>query len=501
MFARAKAARQRGPITVGRRCCAALITFASATFAFAAAPDIDSISPLAIQSGVPAKIELFGTDISDITGLWASFPAQVESLGGARFRITTAAPVGIGAVRAFGSNGVSNLGFIVVDDLPSHASSKTNSTRITAQKVEFGSAVDGRCTELNYDWFQLHANKGQRVTIETVAARIGSKLDSVLRLVNAAGRELARNDDAPGWSGDSYLSFTAPEAGDYFIELRDVNYAGGSSFFYHLRIGGSAFVSSAFAKPSANAAHEVTEKEPNDTPAKAMKISLGTNISGRFDKANDRDCYEFTARKDERMEFRAATRSLGSPCDVVLTLQSADGKRLARSNPGAADEGVLTHSFDSEGTYRLIVEEATGAFGSNMIYRITSHAAAGFTLTLDTDRVNVAPGKGFDLKVTVARSDYKGAVTLGLEGFPEPLTMTNNVIASGKSNVTMKVIVPEALTPGTWKTFSVIGTAKRNGEELRVRASTAPALRRELPLLLHPPPAFDGVVALGVTAK
>jgi hypothetical protein len=245
--------------------------------------------------------------------------------------------------------------------------------------------------------------------------------------------------------------------------------------------------------------HEAMEREPNNTSATANRILLTDGINGRFDKANDRDCYEFTARKGERIEFHAATRSLGSPCDVSLQLESANGKRLARSNPSAADEGVVIHAFASNGVYRLVVEESTGAFGANMIYRITTRQPAGFMLSLDTDRVNVAPGKTFDLKVTVTRGDYKGAVKLGIDGLTGAFVLTNNVIVEGKSNVTMKITVPDNLVPATWRPFSVIGTAKQNGEEVRVRASTALVLRRRWPLLLYPLEEFDGAVALGVT--
>jgi hypothetical protein len=465
----------------------------------AAAPDIDSISPLVIRPGVVSEIALSGSDLSEAAQLWTSFPAKIESLGEGRFRITADAPLGIGALRVFGSNGVSNLSFIALDDSPTIAETKTNKTRAAAQRVDFGAAVDGHGEELSYDWFQFSANKGQRVSVETVAARLGSKMDSVLRIVNAAGRELARNDDAPGMSGDSSLNFTAPATGNYFIEVRDVNYGGGSSFFYRLRVGSSPLANSTCFVSQSSATREVIEREPNDTPAKATKMFVTNSISGRFDKVSDRDWYEFTAHKGERLEFRAATRSLGSPCDAVLQIHSADGKRLARSNPSAADEGVVTHAFTSDGTYRLAVEEATGAFGSNMFYRIMARPAAGFALTLDTDRVNVAPGKSFEIKVTVTRGDHKGAVTLGVDELPETFTLTNNVIAEGKTNVTMKVIAPETVTPGTWQTFSVFGAAKRDGQEVRVRASTAPALRRQLPLLLHPPPELDGVIALGGT--
>src|SRR5687767_5867888 len=179
--------------------------------AFTATPDIDSVSPLAIHLRVPTEITLSGTDLGDATQLWTSFPSQWESLGEGRFRIMSDAPPGFGALRAFGSNGVSNLRFVALDELLTIPETKTNKTRATAQSIAIGSAVDGRCEELSYDWFRFRANKGQRVPLEIVAARIGSRFDSVLRIVNSAGRELTRNDDGSGTSGDSTLNFTAPE--------------------------------------------------------------------------------------------------------------------------------------------------------------------------------------------------------------------------------------------------------------------------------------------------
>jgi hypothetical protein len=183
----------------------------------------------------------------------------------------------------------------------------------------------------------------------------------------------------------------------------------------------------------------------------------------------------------------------------LLELQSSDGKSLARSNPTAADEGMVTYKFASNGTYRLMVEEAIGSFGANCVYHIAAESSAGFALSLDNDRFNAAPGKSFDVKVSIARGDYKEAVTLGIEGL-SPAVWTNHVIAAGKTNVTMKVTVPDTFKPGSLKFFDVIGIAKRDGSEVKVRASTAPALRRRFPQMLYVPAEFDGEVALGVTA-
>lgn len=550
MFARAKAARQRGPTTVGRRCRAALIVFLAITdISCAAAPSLDAVTVTRSADGKQTELIVSGGDLASATALWTSFAGMIQppsEIAEKRvvFRLPGSAPVGVFAARVFGSNGVSEPHLFMLDDLPGTGEAKTNKARASARRVEIGSSVDGACDELGFDWFKFHANKGERVSIEVVASRLGSRLDSVLRVSDAHGRQLAHVDDVPGLRGDSFISLLITNTGDYFVELRDVNYGGGSEFFYRLRAGdfslattmfpiaatqatettfrlsGPAgavgeskvfvptnspitFVSvagrkgSTFVKTLAVTNSEVIEREPNDQKP-VQKFQMLAGINGRFDKPNDRDVYELAARKGERLEFRAVTRSVGSACDIAMRLESQEGTELARSNPSAADEGILTHRFASNGTYRLVVEEVTGAFGANCIYRIAMQRAAGFALTLDTDRVNVDSGKTFELKVTCVRGDYKGPVTLAVAGI-EGLVMTNNVIAEGKTNITMKVTVPESLAPGTPGFLIVNGDAERDRFEVRVRASTAPALRRRFPQMLYVPVELEGVIALGIT--
>lgn len=463
-------------------------------------PDIRSLTPLAIRPGVSVELKISGTDVARAETLWTSFPSAVKRSGPGSFQVAAKCSNGLGAIRVAGSNGVSNLRFIVIDDLPSAPESSTNQSRATAQPVAFGSAVDGACAELACDWFRLRLNKGEAVVIETIAARLGSRLDSIVRVVGGRGHELARNDDAPGQFGDSRVHFTAPASGEYFIEVRDANYAGGAAFFYRLRVSGSTLPSTMVGDTDRLAAPARMEREPNDNVSQATRIASTNTVRGRFDRAGDRDRFEFRARKGERLEFRAATRSIGSACDALLELHSTDGKRLARSNPSAADEGVLTHQFAESGIYRLAVEEASGAFGPEMHYEIVVRPSAGFAVGLDTDRVNVVPGKSFELKLTLARGDYKGAVTAKVEGLPGAFTVTNSAIAEGKTNVTLRLTAPETLMPGTWQTFSIVGVARRDGREVRVRASTASAWRKQLPLRLYPPPEFDGEITLGVAA-
>src|SRR4051812_29421381 len=78
---------------------------------------------------------------------------------------------------------------------------------------------------------------------------------------------------------------------------------------------------------------EAVEEEPNDSPQLATVVGVPGAVDGLFQRAGDRDWYQFAARKGRKVTARAMTRSLGSPCDVVLRLTRADGSPLAGSKP------------------------------------------------------------------------------------------------------------------------------------------------------------------------
>lgn len=72
--------------------------------------------------------------------------------------------------------------------------------------------VDGR---QDVDMFRMNLNGGQTAVISIAAQSIGSGLDSILRVFDAAGVQLAVNDDFNGL--DSQVTFTAPSTGVYYV--------------------------------------------------------------------------------------------------------------------------------------------------------------------------------------------------------------------------------------------------------------------------------------------
>lgn len=101
-------------------------------------------------------------------------------------------------------------------------SADTNGTIATATPVTVGSQIDGEIGDepagtFDVDLYSFHVNAGAQVAFD-INTPLTSNLDSVLRLFDASGNQLAVNDDDPNaYSLDSYLRYTFAQAGTYFV--------------------------------------------------------------------------------------------------------------------------------------------------------------------------------------------------------------------------------------------------------------------------------------------
>lgn len=136
--------------------------------------------------------------------------------------------------------GVSNPITLAVADTPELIEVEPNDDAAQAQKVPVPATIDGRISPTrasagpDADCYRFVAQKGQKLVLEVTARRCGSPLDSVLSILDAAGKELATNDDAVG--KDSRLAFTAPATGEYLARVTDLQERGGPEYTYRLSI-------------------------------------------------------------------------------------------------------------------------------------------------------------------------------------------------------------------------------------------------------------------------
>ncbi|EMI52321.1 peptidase [Rhodopirellula sallentina] len=120
--------------------------------------------------------------------------------------------------------------------------SEPNNTQSEAQTISMPVTVNGR---INYpgdeDVYRIEG--GGRLVAEVFARRLGSPLDSMLRLTDADGNEVAFNDDYEDLTlalqthhADSHLSATLSGGRAHYLHINNAQYDGGSEFTYRLSL-------------------------------------------------------------------------------------------------------------------------------------------------------------------------------------------------------------------------------------------------------------------------
>ena len=535
-----------------------LAVLAGTVAGLAQSPSLTHTSPGALMPGKALELSIHGANLHGATNLWTGFGAKTLSssapnASAAKFQVSlpTNAPVGIHAVRIASVNGVSSPLLLMVDDLPSIPDAGTNTHATNAQSLAWPVAVDGTAVALGYKFYRVTMKAGDRLAIEAVAQRLGSKLDPVLRLLDLRGRELAFCDDESGLGGDCRLAHTFATGGDFLIEVRDINFGGGIDYRFRLRVGDFplanlpfpaavkagtsatfAFIGpqvdklkpiiatapadatrlalsakfpggkfSAFVSALVTDTTEFADAEPNDSAETATLFTLPGGLNGRFLKPKDRDFWKFDAKKGQRVLFTAQTRSIASASEVMLQLRDAKGTAIASSMVSDAGEGSVTNTISADGTYFLVVDELIRRGGPQHAYRIEAELLTpGFTLDTDMEKVEAAPGGSFTVKVNVTRRDFTGPITLSLIGLGDA-QLADEIIKEKGTSGTLKVTLPESAASGSLTHFRIIGKVKIGESEVQSIVRTTPALKKLFPTMPFHPRELDGSIALGVKAK
>jgi hypothetical protein len=132
----------------------------------------------------------------------------------------------------------------MVDTLPEAFEKEPNNSPAAAQRVKLPVIMNGRIDQPgDWDVFRFQGRAGQAIVAEVYARRLDSPLDSVLKLTDAKGQQLAFNDDYddPGAGlethhADSRILTTLPANGTYYLSLGDAQQKGGPEYAYRLRI-------------------------------------------------------------------------------------------------------------------------------------------------------------------------------------------------------------------------------------------------------------------------
>jgi hypothetical protein len=266
-----------------------------------------------------------------------------------------------------------------------------NDSPTTAQKVTLPASIHGSIARAgDVDYYRFEAKSGQEVGVQVLTGAIGSKLEPVLVLTDAAGRVLTE-------STNGLLGYTCPQGGTYALGVRDRDYRGGADMPYRLHVGDLPVVTSVFplglrrgtevtvsvegvnlgparsvkVKAPADAAPgtrlPVTLTAPRGAPLGSPSVTVGEfpevsdprgpapavpfTANGRIGEPGAAQTWTFLAKKGQRLILEVNARRLGSRLDSVIEVLDAQGKPVPRAVLRCVAKTYITfRDHDSAGT-------------------------------------------------------------------------------------------------------------------------------------------------------
>lgn len=249
-------------------------------------------------------------------------------------------------VEAGGYGGAHAGAYTLIVNAERMPTDNTSGDRNTRGRLAVGGSVDA---DLGYaqdqDWYRIRLQEGESYRFTLNSSGQSPLGDPLLRLYNAAGEEVAVDDDG-GDGLNSYLEFTAPSTGNYFLGA--ASFADGSTGGYTL----------------AARAGDV----PADNTTDASLSADGDYREGVLSPAGDRDWYRINLTEGQGMRVSlTGTQTPDTIGDPMLVLYGADGVEILRDDDGG--DGLnswFEYSAAQAGAYYLeargFTEDAAGRY-------------------------------------------------------------------------------------------------------------------------------------------
>jgi len=181
-------------------------------------PYVDAIFPLGGQRGRQVAVELKGRNL-----------AGMKSMSMA---LDSAEPNSTRNLEAPTPAGLTNPLLFAVSDLPEMAEDPAAAVNNVSVPV----VVNGRISKNGEsDTYKFKATAAGPIVLEVAAARLGSRLDALLTLMDENGAVMQRNDDS-ATTTDARIQFNAEKDKTYQVSVRDLTDHGGDNYAYRLSI-------------------------------------------------------------------------------------------------------------------------------------------------------------------------------------------------------------------------------------------------------------------------
>ena len=199
--------------------------------------------PMGGTVGTQVEVTIAGENIEDPGELLFTHPGitatqKLDANGhpeANKYIVTIAAdcPTGIHEARLMSRLGISSARVFCVDTLPEVVQTTPNTTLATAMELKVNSICNAVMTAKAVDHYSFDAVTGHRYIVSCAARGIDSKLDAVLIIGDAAGRDLVVERRG------GTLDFTATADGKHTIKVHELTFKGGREYLLSSVIAGN----------------------------------------------------------------------------------------------------------------------------------------------------------------------------------------------------------------------------------------------------------------------
>ncbi len=361
-------------------------------------PVVTGVFPLAVQAGRTTPVHVLGVNLGSPLGTIQKVTVPADTPPGTKIPVPLNPPA-IGPPTVV----VSELPAVVVDP-------------VRGAEVRAPACADGILTQPKEKQItSFIAKKGERWIVEVLARRAGSPVDSVIEILDAAGRPLPRA--TLRCVAKTYVTFRDHDSVHPGIRLEAWNELDIDDYLY-----------------------------VNGDLMRILALPRGPDDNCQFYQANG-----------QRLGFLGTTplqHSMGEPMYKVtihppgqnfppngmpvftLFYRNDDG------GPGFGKDSYLIFDAPADGTYQVRVSDARGAFGPSHVYRlIIRRPQPDFTFAAQANAPLLLNGGAIPIEVKIDRTDgFDAPVAVEVKKAPVGFTALSTTIERGHLTATLALV-------------------------------------------------------------
>ena len=321
--------------------------------------------------------------------------------------------------------GLSEMKVVHVTPFPVVAEVEPNDTPKEATAVAFNTTIAGVIDSGDVDSVVVTLKKGQRLSAEVEAIRLGGEMtDMVLTVIGPDGRPIIQVDDTPTTRQDPSASLVAPADGAYVLQVRDTAYGGGPNSTYALHVGDfprptgifppggqagkdarlkllGAYGDSAIqlvglpgdagpwwdyfptldgstaptpmpirVRPYAGFEEEDLAEVGPPKEDRVKPVDWPVAFHGVIAGRGDVDAFAIKARAGETIQVEAFGERINSPIDSIVEVYDPEGDLVGRNDDDACHDSRLVFKATTDGAYRVEVSDKRREGGTAFLYRV-----------------------------------------------------------------------------------------------------------------------------------